>query len=180
MAEFAFLREDRGPFGRCPASGRQTFAIRADADVPERQISLGDLLAEEPGPSAAIAVAVNSVSASGAATVKLLRIHMRCLPFGIDRPASWIMFMCPIGNAVTGRLTLGAPRSANSSARVGCTLPASSQARLCKTAGWPSQRQGERKRVKALLRTGASSVAGAQLLPPSAETMTLSIRPLPE
>ena len=91
-----------------------------------------------------------------------------------------ITFMCPIGNAVTGTLTLGSPRSANISARVGCTLPASSQARLCSTTGWPSQRQGMRKRVKALLSTGSCNAASAQLRPPSADTMTLAIRPVPE
>jgi hypothetical protein len=91
-----------------------------------------------------------------------------------------IMFMCPIGKAVMGTLTLGSPRSANNSLRVGCTLPASSQARLCSTAGWPSQRQGMRNRVSALLSTGASSAASPQLLPPSAETITFAIRPLPE
>jgi hypothetical protein len=51
---------------------------------------------------------------------------------------------------------------------------------LCRVAGPPSQRQGMRKRVKALLSTGADKPASAQLLPPSAETMTLVIRPAPE
>ena len=39
------------------------------------------------------------------------------------RSAQLVMtFMCPIGNAVTGTLTFGAPRSANISSRVGCTV----------------------------------------------------------
>jgi hypothetical protein len=37
-----------------------------------------------------------------------------------------------------------------------------------------------RKRVNALLSTGSDKPASAQLLPPSAETMTLVIRPAPE
>jgi hypothetical protein len=36
------------------------------------------------------------------------------------------------------------------------------------------------KRVKAFGSRGSSSAASPQLLPPSAETMTLSPRPLPE
>src|SRR2546429_8756535 len=44
-------------------------------------------------------------------------------------------------------------------ARVGCTLPASSHARLCNTAGPPFQFQGARNRVKALLSTGSCKAA---------------------
>ena len=46
--------------------------------------------------------------------------------------------------------------------------------------GWPSQRHGMRKRVNAFGSTGSCSAACAQLLPPSAETITLEMRPLPE
>src|SRR3954452_9997 len=42
------------------------------------------------------------------------------------------------------------------------------------------QVHGTRKRVNALLSTGACSPAGAQLLPPSADTSTLLMRPFPE
>jgi hypothetical protein len=50
------------------------------------------------------------------------------------------------------RRTRGGPRSAMNASRVGCTLPASSVARLCKIAVRPSQFHGIRKRVNALLR----------------------------
>ena len=55
----------------------------------------------------------------------------------------------------TGAGFVSSPRAATNSARVGCTLPASSHARLCSVAGPPSQRHGMRKRVKALLSTGS-------------------------
>src|SRR4051794_9737405 len=35
VADFALLRVDHGAFRGCPAAGRQTFAIRADANVPK-------------------------------------------------------------------------------------------------------------------------------------------------
>ena len=47
-------------------------------------------------------------------------------------------------------------------------------------AGEPSQRQGIWNRVKALLKTGSCSAASPQLWPPSAETITFEIRPVPE
>ena len=59
-------------------------------------------------------------------------------------------------------------------------LPASSHARLCNVAGERSQRQGIWNRVKDLLKTGSCSAASPQLCPPSAEIMTLEIRPAPE
>ena len=40
--------------------------------------------------------------------------------------------------------------------------------------------QAARKRVSALLSTGSCNFAGAQLLPPSAETSTCLMRPLPD
>jgi hypothetical protein len=46
VAGFAFLREDRCALGRRAAAGRQAFAVRPDADVPERQIGLADRLAQ--------------------------------------------------------------------------------------------------------------------------------------
>src|SRR2546425_3725656 len=48
------------------------------------------------------------------------------------------------------------------------------------TAGVPSQLQRERKRVRHLSSTGSSSVASCQFLPPSVETSTAVIRPLPD
>ena len=42
------------------------------------------------------------------------------------------------------------------------------------------QCQAMRKRVKAFANTGSCSAASAQLCPPSAETITLAIRPVPE
>src|SRR5215475_5098663 len=76
---------------------------------------------------------------------------------------------CSIVNAATFGVPRGGPRSAMNASLVGCTLPASSVARLCKIAVPPSQSHGIRKRVNALLRTGACNAASAQLLPPSAE-----------
>src|SRR2546426_12489217 len=48
------------------------------------------------------------------------------------------------------------------------------------TAGVPSQLQRERKRVRHLSSTGSSSVASRQFFPPSVETSTAVIRPLPD
>jgi hypothetical protein len=87
---------------------------------------------------------------------------------------------CWFSTAPTGGAAFSCPRAATNSVRVGCALPALSQARLCSTAGPPSQRQGMRKRVNALLSTGSDRAASPQLLPPSAETKTLEIRPAPE
>src|SRR5438045_5632483 len=47
-------------------------------------------------------------------------------------------------------------------------------------AGPPFQRQAIRKRVSAFASTGCCNAAGAQLLPPSAESSTLAIRPEPD
>src|SRR5436853_400618 len=91
-----------------------------------------------------------------------------------------MMLQCSIGKAVTGGEPRGGPRSAMKAARLGCTLPASSVARLMITAGEPSQFHGIRKRVSALLSTGVCSAATPQLLPPSADTSTLLMRPLPD
>src|ERR1700675_4877142 len=57
------------------------------------------------------------------------------------------MLQCSIGNGATFGVTLGAPRSARKAARLGCTLPLSSVARLSRTAGVPSQfvRAGEQR-----------------------------------
>src|SRR5438034_10438739 len=52
---------------------------------------------------------------------------------------------CSIVNAATFGVPLGGPRSAMNASRVGCTLPASSVARLCRTTGRPSQLHGMRK-----------------------------------
>src|SRR5579871_6328112 len=91
-----------------------------------------------------------------------------------------IWFTWFIGKAFTFGVLRGSPRSAISFARVGCTLPASSVARLITTAGVPVQFHGIRNRVSALGSTGACSAATAQDLPPSAETSTLAIRPCPD
>src|SRR5271155_71840 len=90
------------------------------------------------------------------------------------------MLQCSIGNAVTGGEPLGGTRSARKAVRLGWMLPASSVARLASTAGDPSQFHGMRKRVSALLSTGVCSAASPQLLPPSADTSTLLMRPLPD
>src|SRR2546427_6819522 len=75
---------------------------------------------------------------------------------------------------------LGSPRTAPNPGGVGWALPASAQARLCRTAGPPFQRQGARNRAKALECTGSWSAACAHVFPPSAETITREMRPLPE
>ena len=56
-----------------------------------------------------------------------------------------------------GGTVFNSPRWAANSARVGCTSPASSHARLCNMAGPPFQRQGTRNRVNALLSSGSCS-----------------------
>src|SRR2546429_8937401 len=65
-------------------------------------------------------------------------------------------------------------------AREGGTMPVSSVARLCSIAGLPFQFQAARNRVSAFGRIGSLSTAGAQLLPPSADTSTERMRPLPD
>src|SRR5262252_5609667 len=100
-------------------------------------------------------------------------------PLGL-MPQLVMALQCSIVNAATLGVPLGGPRSAMNASRDGCTLPASSVARLCRITGPPSQFHAIRKRVNALLRTGCCRAAWAQLLPPSAETSTLLIRPLPE
>src|SRR4051812_15212760 len=87
---------------------------------------------------------------------------------------------CWLGNAVGGGTREATPRCATISARVGCTLPRASHARLCSTAGPPFHCHGMRKRVNDLLITGSCSAASAQVLPASADTITLVMRPLPE
>jgi hypothetical protein len=72
------------------------------------------------------------------------------------------------------------PRSAANAARVGCTMPVSSVARLCKMAGAPFHCHGARKRTGALGRIGPCRAACAQLLPPSADTSTCRMLPLPD
>src|SRR5215472_9654236 len=118
-------------------------------------------------------------SASPVAKASISRIDMAHLALVIDPPAGDGV-QCSIVNAATFGVPLGGPRSAMNASRLGCTLPASSVARLCKIAVPPSQFHGIRKRVNALLRTGACNAACAQLLPPSAETSTLLMRPFPE
>src|SRR5688572_29856535 len=59
-------------------------------------------------------------------------------------------------------------------------MPVSSVARLDSTAGPPFHCHGARKRTGALGRIGPDSAAGAQLLPPSAETSTCLMLPLPD
>ena len=82
--------------------------------------------------------------------------------------------------AVGGRTRVPWPRCAMTSARVGCASPVSSHARDMSTAGPPSHCQGMRKRVKVFVITGCCSAASAQVLPPSADTMTFVILPAPE
>jgi len=53
-------------------------------------------------------------------------------------------------------------------------------ARLCSCAGLPFQFQAARKRVSAFGSTGLLSNAGAQLFPPSAETVDRAMVPLPD
>ena len=55
-----------------------------------------------------------------------------------------------------------------------------SEARLVMTAGCPSQRHGMLKRVNDLSFTGPCKAASPQLFPPSADTITREMRPLPE
>src|ERR1019366_1529789 len=65
-------------------------------------------------------------------------------------------------------------------ARVGCTSPASSGARLNKVEGLPFQFHGIRNRVSAFGNTGAGRAARAQVRPPSLDTSTFAIRPAPD
>src|SRR3954454_12450507 len=67
-----------------------------------------------------------------------------------------------------------------SASRLGCTLPPSSVALLTSVAGAPLQRQGIRNRVRDFGNTGCCNCAGAQVLPPSAETSTCLIEPRPD
>jgi len=72
------------------------------------------------------------------------------------------------------------PRSARSAARAGCTMPCSSVARLCRNAGAPFHCQGARNRVMAFDITGSCRAACAHERPPSADTSTDLILPLPD
>ena len=75
------------------------------------------------------------------------RINMLDLACPIDRPARWsVVVLTRERRRIRDRgFRLTAPR--DDSARVGCTLPASSHARLCSTAGPPSHFHGDRNRV---------------------------------
>src|SRR5687767_13960011 len=65
-------------------------------------------------------------------------------------------------------------------ARSGWAAPVSSVARDLRTAAVPSHFQASRNRVSARGRTGATSGAFVQALPPSVDTATLRIVPLPD
>ena len=109
------------------------------------------------GASCATARTYPSETIVSAIEKRALRVDMRDLPGSTDRP-----------------------RRAMTSARVGCTLPASSHARLCSTAGPPSHFHGSRKRVNAFGSTGSCSATSAHVFPPSAVTITFAMRPLAE
>ena len=64
-------------------------------------------------------------------------------------PQLVMALQCSMVNAMTLGVPRGGPRSAMKASRDGCTLPASSVARLCRTTGRPFQCHGVRKRVNA-------------------------------
>src|SRR6266542_3921901 len=72
------------------------------------------------------------------------------------------------------------PCSAMNLSRSGCTAPVSPVPRDFSTLPLPSHFHGRRKRVRARGSKGAPSDAAVQVFPPSVETSTVLIVPLPD
>ena len=80
-------------------------------------------------------------SARTKVVIEILRIDMFHLPIALDRPGRDAVIVLARKARYRGNFVVS-PRAATIWARVGCTLPASSHARLCRIAGPPFQFQG--------------------------------------
>ena len=152
------------PVWRCRGL-RKPCAIGADADIPGRDVGGRDRFSE----LRSLRQGRNR-DEHRSQTTRSLRIDISRLPLLIDAPARDRMVVID-----TAQTTFS-----GNTARVGCTIPVSSVARLCSTAGPPFHCHGVRKRTGALARIEPCRAAGAQLCPPSADTSTCRMLPLPD